>query len=78
MSPFRFLFHVSYREGIQMPPRLNRLYITRFTMDNSASVGFNSSLEFRYVIIPGGVAAKHKLSKDQVQKMSYQEIQKLF
>lgn len=59
-------------------PRLNRLLITRFTMDNSGSTGFNSSIEFRYVIIPGGAAAKYKLSKDQLQKMSYQQIQKLF
>lgn len=59
-------------------PRLNTLYITRFTMDNSASVGFNSSLEFRYVIIPGGVAVKQKLSREQIQKMSYQEINQRF
>lgn len=59
-------------------PRLNKLFITRFTMDNSASVGFNSSLEFRYVLIPGGVAAKSKMSKDQIKKMPYSEVKKRF
>ncbi|GAA5522657.1 collagen-like protein [Aliifodinibius salicampi] len=59
-------------------PRLNRLFITRFTHDNSASVGFASSLEYRYVLIPGGVAAKSKISKDQIKKMSYAEVKKRF
>lgn len=34
--------------------------------------------KFRYVIIPGGVAAKSKLSKDQIKKMSYQEVKQRF
>jgi len=34
--------------------------------------------KFRYVIIPGGVAAKSKLSKEQLKKMSYQEVKKRF
>jgi hypothetical protein len=59
-------------------PRLDKIFITRFTMDNSASVGFASSLEFRYVIIPGGVAAKSKMSKDQIKKMPYEEVKKRF
>ena len=59
-------------------PRLNKLFITRFTMDNSASVSFNSSLEFRYVLIPGGVAAKSKMSKVQIKKMPYEEVKKRF
>lgn len=74
--------HTGYAGGaanvLDFLPRLNTLLITRFTMDNSGSTGFNSSLEFRYVIIPGGVAAKNELSNDQLQKMSYREIQKLF
>lgn len=35
---------------------------------------FGSGNEFRYVIIPGEVAAKNKLSKDQLQNMSYPEV----
>ncbi|MBD3616069.1 MAG: hypothetical protein HUJ22_05800 [Gracilimonas sp.] len=59
-------------------PRLNLIQITRFTHDNSGSVGFNSSLQYRYVLIPGGVAAKSKMSKDQIKTMSYQEAKKRF
>jgi hypothetical protein len=35
----------------------NRIRIFRFTADNSASVSLPVSLEYRYIIIPGGVAA---------------------
>src|SRR5699024_9987688 len=34
--------------------------------------------KFRYVIIPGGVAAKSKLSKKQLKKMSHQEVRQHF
>lgn len=39
---------------------------------------FGSGNEFRYVIIPGGVAAKAKVSKDKLKEMSYQEVKQLF
>ena len=39
---------------------------------------FGSGNEFRYVIIPGGVAAKSKMSKKQLKEMSYQEVKKRF
>lgn len=59
-------------------PRLNRLYLTRFTLDNSGSISFSSYLEFRYVIIPGGVAVSSNLSKEQLNEMSYQEVKQRF
>jgi len=34
------------------------IYVTRYTHDNSASLGFSPALQFRYIIIPGGVTAK--------------------
>jgi hypothetical protein len=37
-------------------PKPNVIYITRYTHDNTASVGFGS-VQFRYVLIPGGTAA---------------------
>lgn len=37
-----------------------------------------SGNEYRYVIIPGGTAAKQKLSKEKLTKMSYQEVKQLF
>ena len=59
-------------------PRLNLIYITRFAHDNSGNTGFSSSLEFRYVIIPGGVAAKSKLTTDEIKQLSYEELSKRF
>ncbi|HTN06410.1 collagen-like protein [Agriterribacter sp.] len=37
-------------------PNPNVIYITRYTHDNTASIGFGS-IQFRYVLIPGGTAA---------------------
>lgn len=38
----------------------------------------NVALKFRYVLIPGGVAAKSKLSKEQIKNMSYTELTRRF
>ena len=38
----------------------------------------NVDTKFRYVIIPGGVAAKSKLSKEQIKSMSYAEVKSRF
>lgn len=43
-------------------PRLGRFIITRFTADNSGSIPLSTLLQYRYVIIPGGISvavAKH-------------------
>lgn len=37
-------------------PRLKHFIITRFTADNTKSVPLSTLLQYRYVIIPGGVA----------------------
>ncbi|WP_176466291.1 collagen-like protein [Aliifodinibius salipaludis] len=34
--------------------------------------------KFRYVIIPGGVAAKSKMTKDEIKEMPYNEVKKRF
>ncbi len=41
---------------INFVPKPGVIYITRYTHDNSASIGFGS-IQFRYVLIPGGVSA---------------------
>jgi len=41
---------------INFVPKPGVIYITRYTHDNSASVGFGT-IQFRYVLIPGGVEA---------------------
>jgi ABC-type sugar transport system permease subunit len=51
--------YISYAGGIgnsvDFIVKPSRLFITRFAFDNSGSIGFSSSLEYRYIIIPGGV-----------------------
>lgn len=37
-------------------PQVSKLLITRFTHDNSGSIGFGA-VQFRYILIPGGVPA---------------------
>ncbi len=37
-------------------PKPQRIFITRFTHDNSGSLGFGA-IQFRYILVPGGVAA---------------------
>lgn len=39
---------------------------------------FGSGNQFRYVIIPGGVAAKSKLSQKQLKEMPYQQVKRRF
>lgn len=35
--------------------QVGKFLVTRFTADNTASIGLSSSIQYRYVIIPGGV-----------------------
>lgn len=41
---------------INFIPALQKIIITRFTYDNSNSVVLSTSLQYRYIIIPGGVS----------------------
>jgi hypothetical protein len=43
---------------ISYTPMLSKLLVYRFTFDNSNSVALSTLLQYRYVIIPGGVAAR--------------------
>jgi len=51
--------YTSYAGGLENTlsfiPQPGNILITRFTADNSGSIGISSILQFRYVIIPGGV-----------------------
>ncbi|MEO3403177.1 hypothetical protein AAFN85_04695 [Mucilaginibacter sp. CAU 1740] len=42
---------------INFAPRFKHFNITRYTLDNSNSVNLSTVLQYRYVIIPGGIAA---------------------
>lgn len=48
---------------------LGKIYLTRFTHDNSGSIGASSVLQFRYVVIPGGI-----VSYSALKQMKYEEI----
>ena len=41
---------------ISFTPMLNKILVTRFTHDNTNSVALSTLLQYRYVIIPGGVS----------------------
>jgi len=45
-------------------PQVGRMLITRYTADNSNSVPLSTSLQYRYILIPGGasVAALHHVN----------------
>lgn len=43
---------------ISYTPMLNKILAYRFVFDNSNSIALSTLLQYRYVIIPGGVAAR--------------------
>jgi hypothetical protein len=43
---------------ISFTPMLSKILMYRFTFDNTNSVALSTLLQYRYVIIPGGVAAR--------------------
>ncbi len=51
---------------VSFVPKPGSFYITRYTHDNSASIGFGA-VQFRYVLIPGGVSANTNLSNIDLQ-----------
>lgn len=53
--------------------KTNEIVITRFTHDGSNSIGLSSAIAYRYVIIPGGVVAK--LKEQRVDLNKYEEVE---
>jgi hypothetical protein len=43
---------------ISYTPMLSKILVYRFTFDNSNSVALSTLLQYRYVLIPGGVSAR--------------------
>lgn len=56
-------------------PNVGKFFFTRFTHDNSASIGVSGSLEYRYIIIPG---SKHLRLVKPLNQMSYDEVCNLY
>ncbi|MDR6944528.1 hypothetical protein [Mucilaginibacter pocheonensis] len=71
--------YTSYAGGKQNTmsywPRLGHFIITRFTADNSNSVPLSTVLQYRYVIIPGGITAA--VAK-QVNINDYESVRKFY
>lgn len=57
-------------------PRLKHFIITRFTADNTNSVPLSTALEYRYVIIPGGVAAPTAAKRPDIN--DYKAVKKYY
>ncbi|MBF4515003.1 hypothetical protein IRZ71_01545 [Flavobacterium sp. ANB] len=54
---------------------LKKIKLFRFTHSGSGTVGLPTTLSWRYILIPGGVAAKTaKAAKLDYAKMSYEEV----
>jgi len=56
-------------------PSLKKIKLFRFRHDQAATVNIPTSLSWKYILIPGGVAAAtSKTAKLDYSKMSYQEV----
>ena len=68
--------YVSYAGGspntLTFFPELNNIKLFRFKHDGSGGVSIPTSLQFRYILIPGGVSAK--TSQPNYKLMSYSEV----
>lgn len=53
---------------------LQKIKLFRFRHDQIGTVGLPVSLSWRYILIPGGVAATAKTAKPDYSKMSYEEV----
>ena len=66
--------YTSYAGGkgstLSFIPQLNRIIITRFTLDNSNSVALSTVLQYRYIIIPGGTGNRQV----DYKSMSYEQV----
>jgi hypothetical protein len=71
--------YVSYAGGsantLTFFPELNNIKLFRFKHDGSGGVSIPTSLQFRYILIPGGVLAK--TSQARFKEMPYSEVCKL-
>jgi len=53
-------------------PMPGKVLITRFTHDNSGSIGLPATLTYRYIIIPGGIAGRQ--AAVNYSEMTYQQV----
>ena len=53
---------------------LKKIKLFRFRHDQAATVNIPTSLSWRYILIPGGVAAATAKNKPDYTKMSYEEV----
>ncbi len=53
---------------------VQKIKLFRFRHDQGGTVGLPTSLNWRYILIPGGVAATAKTAKQDYSKMSYEEV----
>lgn len=53
-------------------PMPGKILITRFTHDNSGSLGLPTTLTYRYIIIPGGIAGRQ--ATVDYREMTYEQV----
>lgn len=49
---------------INFRSRVGKIFITRFAFDDSGSINLGGSLQYRYILIPGGIQAAFQAGLD--------------
>lgn len=72
--------YTSYAGGklntLSFLPRAGHFIITRFTADNTNSIPLSTALQYRYVIIPGGISAA--AVANHVDIKNYESVRKYY
>ena len=55
-------------------PELNNIKLFRFKHDGSGGVSISTSVQFRYILIPGGIVTTGKQAQPDFKKMAYSEV----
>jgi len=55
-------------------PELNNIKLFRFKHDGSGGVSISTSVQFRYILIPGGIVTTGKQTQPDFKRMAYSEV----
>jgi hypothetical protein len=59
---------------ISFTPMLKKILVYRFAHDNSNSIALSTLLQYRYIIVPGGLSASRVANYVDYTNMSYEEV----
>lgn len=74
--------YTSYAGGkastVNFTPGLKKIIITRFTLDNSNSIPLSTVIQYRYILIPGGVAGRQRDAYAGLDWNNYEQVKAFF